>query len=113
MAEDAGREAASTSTTTNNNNNHAIITITILFFASAREAVDGLTSLDLHVEASSCNDTATLRQVLADKFPKLAESVLNEEFLTLALNEEYVLAGQVLPLKSGDTVALIPPISGG
>jgi len=29
------------------------------------------------------------------------------------LNEEYVPSGEVLPLKAGDIVALIPPISGG
>lgn len=39
--------------------------------------------------------------------------VLDEDSLTLALNEEYVPSGEVLPLKSGDVVALIPPISGG
>jgi len=53
------------------------------------------------------------RQILAQKYPKLAPMVLDEESLTLALNEEYVPTGQVLPLKNGDTVALIPPISGG
>jgi molybdopterin converting factor small subunit len=39
--------------------------------------------------------------------------VLDEDNLTLALNEEYIPTGQVFPLKQGDTVALIPPISGG
>ena len=39
--------------------------------------------------------------------------VSDEETLALALNEEYVPTGEILPLKSGDTVALIPPISGG
>jgi molybdopterin converting factor small subunit len=39
--------------------------------------------------------------------------VLDEDTLTLALNEEYLLPGQCLPLKEGDTIALIPPISGG
>ena len=39
--------------------------------------------------------------------------VVDEDSITLALNEEYVDAGQVLNLKTGDTVALIPPISGG
>jgi len=53
------------------------------------------------------------RRVLADKYPKLSSLVLDEESLTLALNEEYVPAGEVMPLKSGDVVALIPPISGG
>jgi molybdopterin converting factor small subunit len=37
--------------------------------------------------------------------------VLDEDSLTLAVNEEYVT--EVMTLKAGDTVALIPPISGG
>lgn len=53
------------------------------------------------------------RKLLAKQYPKLEQMVLDEDNLTLALNEEYVPAGQVLPLKQGDTVALIPPISGG
>ena len=39
--------------------------------------------------------------------------VLDEENLTLALNEEYVPMGEVMKINDGDTVALIPPISGG
>ena len=53
------------------------------------------------------------RTKLASLYPKLATMVLDEENLTLALNEEYVPMGEVLKLKDGDTVALIPPISGG
>ena len=50
---------------------------------------------------------------MANKYPKLAEFILDEESLTLALNEEYVPAGQIISLNDGDTIALIPPISGG
>jgi molybdopterin converting factor small subunit len=50
---------------------------------------------------------------LATKYPSLADTVLDEDSLTLALNEEYVQTGAVLSLKEGDTIALIPPISGG
>ena len=53
------------------------------------------------------------RATLAALYPKLASLVLDEENITLALNEEYVPMGEVLKLKEGDTVALIPPISGG
>mmetsp|Transcript_12034 Transcript_12034/g.15760 ORF Transcript_12034/g.15760 Transcript_12034/m.15760 type:complete len:94 (+) Transcript_12034:183-464(+) len=87
------------------------ILVKVLFFASAREAADNLSSLDLQV-STSC-DTTQLRMILAKKYPRLAATVMDEESLTLALNEEYVLSGQILPLKAGDTVALIPPISGG
>ena len=88
------------------------ITINVLFFASAREAAGNIsnTTLELTKEEST---TAGLRNKLADKYPGLASMVKDEDNLTLALNEEYVTSGQVLPLKGGDTVALIPPISGG
>jgi molybdopterin converting factor small subunit len=39
--------------------------------------------------------------------------VLDEDNLTLALNEEYVMTNVPKQLKKGDVVALIPPISGG
>ena len=53
----------------------------------------------------SCRDS------LAVRYPKLKDVVLDEDNITLALNEEYV-TGTTL-LKQGDVVALIPPISGG
>jgi sulfur-carrier protein len=56
-------------------------------------------------------DASLSRQLLATMYPKLATMVLDEDSLTLAVNEEYVT--DTLLLKSGDTVALIPPISGG
>jgi molybdopterin converting factor subunit 1 len=87
------------------------INIKVLFFASAREAAGDVSSTDL--ELNSGATTVDLRKKLAEQYPKLAPMVLDEENLTLALNEEYVTNGQVLPLKNGDTVALIPPISGG
>jgi len=85
--------------------------IKVLFFASAREAAGDITSVDLELDAGA--DTASLRKLLAELYPKLAPMVLDEENLTLALNEEYVADGQILPLKTGDIIALIPPISGG
>eukprot|EP00980_Cylindrotheca_fusiformis_P006456 scaffold1377_cov126-Cylindrotheca_fusiformis.AAC.1 len=87
------------------------ITVKVLFFASAREAAGNVSSTDLELEDGA--DTALLRTRLSKLYPKLAEMVLDEDNLTLALNEEYVASGQTLPLKNGDTVALIPPISGG
>lgn len=50
---------------------------------------------------------------MAEKYPNLATMVLDEDSLTLALNEEYVPYGEEKELKDGDTIALIPPISGG
>jgi molybdopterin converting factor subunit 1 len=89
----------------------ATIQVQVLFFASAREAAGNISSVELDLESEA--NTAVLRKKLAEMYPKLASMVLDEENLTLALNEEYVSSGQTLPLKTGDTVALIPPISGG
>jgi molybdopterin synthase sulfur carrier subunit len=87
------------------------IQVKVLFFASAREAA-GATETQVLLPATHATTTA-LRQRLANDYPSLSGMVLDEDSITLALNEEYVGAGQVLDLKSGDCVALIPPISGG
>ena len=90
------------------------ICVRILFFASAREAAGNINKMDLELDATDgSDDTGALRKILAEKLPNLASMVLDEDSITLALNEEYVQSGQILPLKNGDTVALIPPISGG
>jgi molybdopterin converting factor subunit 1 len=86
------------------------ITIHVLFFASAREAAQS-SSATIAVD-STCT-SQEFRTILADRYPALAPLVLDEESITLALNEEYLVPGQVIELKDGDTIALIPPISGG
>jgi molybdopterin synthase sulfur carrier subunit len=86
----------------------AFIKITVLFFASAREAA-GIKETQLLFPMGS--DTLDLRNELASQYPKLAPMVLDEDSVTLAINEEYVT--ETAQLKDGDTVALIPPISGG
>jgi molybdopterin converting factor subunit 1 len=88
------------------------IQVKVLFFASAREAAGGTTEAQVVLVANQATTTA-LRQRLAHDYPSLSGMVLDEDSITLALNEEYVGAGEVLDLKSGDCVALIPPISGG
>lgn len=88
------------------------VTIKVLFFASAREATGYVSQIDLQLTVAQAN-TKDLRKILAELYPKLAATVLDEDSVTLALNEEYVPPGQELSLKAGDTVALIPPISGG
>ena len=71
-----------------------MINIQVLFFASAREAAGGVGQMVLSVP--DCCDTNQLRQVLASNYPGLAQMVLDEESITLALNEEYVAAGRDL-----------------
>jgi molybdopterin converting factor subunit 1 len=89
----------------------AVVNIKVLFFASAREAA-GTSNIELSLDADKAN-TAVLRTVLAVMYPKLAGTVLDDDSITLAVNEEYVAAGETVTLQSGYTVALIPPISGG
>ncbi|KAL3803950.1 hypothetical protein ACHAW5_001727 [Stephanodiscus triporus] len=91
----------------------SIVTVRVLFFASAREAAGGIASASIEVKNLEDANTKALRTTLAQLYPKLASLVLDEENITLALNEEYVPVGEVWKLKEGDTVALIPPISGG
>ena len=88
------------------------ITVKVLFFASAREAAGNVSCLNLELPQAQAN-TATLRTILAERYPKLAPLVLDEQTITLALNEVYVAEGDNPTLKNGDTIALIPPISGG
>ena len=129
----------------------AIVTIKVLFFASAREAAGGINSTTLELDSDDANSKALRwvwimktcatwachdfrlslvlnrsvhpfstpfnhqwkRTKLANIYPKLAPFVEDEENITLALNEEYIPMGEIKNLKEGDTVALIPPISGG
>ena len=82
------------------------IEIRVLFFASAREKV-GVGSVQITLPISAClNDLA---QVLYQEYPQL--SVL-KPYLRWAVNQKFEENDQS-PLKQGDEVALIPPISGG
>ena len=88
-------------------------TIEVLFFASARE-LSGTPSSSITLDNSEgITDTKLLRAKLASLFPNLASLIQDEESITLAVNTEYVAYGENKILKNGDTVALIPPISGG
>ena len=89
-----------------------MISIQVLFFASAREAAGNISSATIELSLDQAN-TQALRNQLAETYPALATMVLDETNVTLALNEEYITPDQIVPLKTGDTVALIPPISGG
>ena len=79
--------------------------IKVLLFASFREIV-GSTSLNLTVD-DSCT-TLTLFEILCEMHPQLK---LGADQISVAINKNYVCATS--PLKDGDEVAFLPPISGG
>ena len=81
--------------------------ITVLFFARGRELTGvSETKTDLH----DTPDTAQLIKHLLTRFPRLTEIMATT---VLSLNQEYLDQDQVVPLKNGDEVGVIPPVSGG
>ena len=79
--------------------------ISLLFFASAQDATG---TADL---AWECSPGSTVEQCaieLATRFPALQELVPRVRF---AVNAEFATLSTVL--KEGDTLAFLPPMSGG
>ena len=81
------------------------VRITVLLFGQAREWV-GSANLDLTIEAPATVKIAF--DVLKLQHPKLADM---ERSLLFAVNEEYASPNR--PLSEDDTLAVLPPVSGG
>ena len=81
--------------------------ITVLFFARGRELA-GVS--EIKTDPHDTPDTAQLIKHLLTRFPRLTEIVATT---VLSLNQEYLDQTQVVPLKDGDEVGVIPPLSGG
>ncbi|WP_102347372.1 molybdopterin converting factor subunit 1 [Bacillus sp. Marseille-P3661] len=76
--------------------------INVLFFAHLQEAVG---ESNISWSADSPITVQELKQKLEEKYN------LNLQSVMVAVNEEY--AEDDVQLTSGDTIALIPPVSGG
>jgi len=76
--------------------------IKVLFFAHLKDLV-GTSELSLEVENITAKE---LKQILEQKY-----SITFENYIMIAVNEEY--AHSDVKIQNGDTVALIPPVSGG
>jgi molybdopterin converting factor subunit 1 len=78
--------------------------ITSLFFGVTADLI-GVTELDM--ELKDFTDVGAFKLVLKEKHPQLK----NITSYAIAVNETY--AEDILILKEGDVVAVIPPVSGG
>ncbi len=74
----------------------------ILFFAHLRDAV-GEESVQLNVSGKT---VAELKQIISETYKSV-----NLENVMTAINEEFASNEEVI--QAGDTVAFIPPVSGG
>ncbi|WP_066296564.1 molybdopterin converting factor subunit 1 [Bacillus sp. FJAT-29937] len=74
----------------------------ILFFAHLRDAV-GEESVQLNVGGKT---VAELKQIISETYKSV-----NLENVMTAINEEFASNEEVI--QAGDTVAFIPPVSGG
>lgn len=87
-------------------------TITVLFFAGAREAV-GAARLELELPGAAGGDRrATMADLLVLLGPEV-EARLAPLMKTCALWLNGVPAPAVTELSPGDEVAVLPPVSGG
>ena len=81
--------------------------ITILFFAKAKELVNqSEAEIDLPPELT----INQLFEAIEHQWPVLHKF---KRTFAIALNEEYLDLDSTVTLKSQDTLAIIPPISGG
>lgn len=81
--------------------------VTVLFFARGRELA-GVSQRT--VDLKDAADTVQLIKFMLAEYPKLSEIVAST---VLSLNQEYLDPTETVPLKDGDEVAVIPPVSGG
>lgn len=81
--------------------------VTVLFFARGRELA-GVSQIAVKLQDAA--DTKQLLKYVLSKYPKLSEIVAST---VLSLNQEYLDVDKSVPLKDGDEVAVIPPVSGG
>eukprot|EP01147_Barroeca_monosierra_P008102 gene8102-10108_t len=83
------------------------VEVNILLFAECKERA-GTSSLELSLPSETCpKDIFT---TLTTRYPSL-KGVLSS--VVLALNEEYIDMDSMIRLKESDTLAIIPPLSGG
>jgi molybdopterin converting factor subunit 1 len=87
--------------------------ITVLYFASAREATEGQIASEQIALPPSADDkisVAELKRALAKRHGKKLAAIL--ETCAVSVAQEYCESDEDA-VRNGDEVAIIPPISGG
>ena len=79
--------------------------VKVLFFAACRDVVN---RREIEVDVPEGSTAEKVLQHLCETYPRLSEL---RGRMALAVNQEY--AGGRTVLNPGDTLALIPPLSGG
>ena len=85
--------------------------VKVLFFAKSKE-ITKISEGQLPLKTNSTIKIRQIYQALESQWPDL--KILKRSF-ALALNEEYLDTNQnsVISVQESDTIAVIPPISGG
>lgn len=81
------------------------MTVTILFLGPARDLAGAGSA---RLEAPESTTPATLRDLLAQRFPRIAPGLAT---MRIAVNQSFVREDE--RINPGDEVAIIPPVSGG
>lgn len=84
------------------------VTVKLLFFAKARELV-GRSEAEANFSKNNLTKKTLLDEITT--IYGILQPLVN--CLLLAVNEEYVDSSETVHLKDGDTVAVMPPLSGG
>lgn len=86
------------------------IQVKVLFFAKARELAGGITETQLELPLQEQYHCSSLLTLICDKY----NLNLIKHSVILAVNEEYCDdLSNCVSLKTGDEIAIIPPLSGG
>ncbi|RWS26891.1 molybdopterin synthase sulfur carrier subunit-like protein [Leptotrombidium deliense] len=89
------------------------VTVNLLLFGATKDLVNtGNGSHELRVSLNNhwINDKQLLDYICVDLLPTLSEI---KPSLALAVNEEYICNRNDILLRNDDTIAVIPPITGG
>ena len=86
------------------------VPVTLLFFASVRDSLQGKKEQQLTLPTAVWPNPSSLLEHICDhQLPQLSQL---KNSLVIAINQEYCLTGEVT-VSPGDTLALIPSITGG